>query len=92
MATIQLGNTTIVVQNELFEKAYEAGRIAFKRNYEGHTLTDRIIFDFIARNTVDRLNMPVANAGYIVGWVAALLDTNTATTEQLAIAIGVLEG
>ncbi len=90
---MQLGTTIVVVQDENFSVHYQQGYQRFQREYKGLRLTDRILYDFLARTLMDVLNMPTSNAGYAIGWIAALLEKepNHATYQADVLVETVLE-
>jgi hypothetical protein len=73
--SMRLGVTTILAKDDKFSQAYQAGYQRFLTGFKGMPLTDSRIYDVLARNINDVLHTDRENAGYVVGWLAALLET-----------------
>ncbi len=68
----QIGNATMTVADDEFANGYQAGYLRYITTYKGHLLTDIEVYSFLARTLSDIDNTDQWNAGYILGWGAAL--------------------
>lgn len=69
---IVIGETTIQTSNQDFINGYQNGYLKFVETYQGKLLSDRHIYDFLVTNITSVQNPSFYNAGYILGWTAAL--------------------
>jgi hypothetical protein len=70
----QVGSTAIQVQNEQFQYGYQQGYARFRERYAHLPLTDLAVYHFVLRNILDAFTSEVERAGYITGWMAALVE------------------
>jgi hypothetical protein len=81
--TFQVGNTAINVQDSDFQYGYQRGYARFHERYAYTKLTDWDVSKFIILNIVDGfVSSERANAGYVTGWIAALLEHRQTVSEQ----------
>jgi hypothetical protein len=71
--TLYLGSTAIQVQNEAFQYGYQQGYQRFQQTHARQEIDDTTIHNFIASNITHTMAPDQENAGYITGWLAALL-------------------
>ena len=83
----QVGNTVIQVQNEQFQYGYQQGYERFYERYAHIPLTDLEVYRFVLRNVLDTFTSELARAGYIIGWLAALIEHRQTGTEREGITI-----
>ncbi len=68
----QIGNATITVADDEFANGYQTGYLRYITTYQGHPLTDKEVYGFLARTLYDIYQTDRWNTGYILGWAAAL--------------------
>ena len=78
----QVGNTAIAVQDEQFQEGYQQGYERFYQRYAHVPLTDLEVYRFVLRNVLDTFTSERERAGYIIGWMAALIEHWQAGSEQ----------
>ncbi|HEY4387510.1 MAG TPA: hypothetical protein VGN34_23895 [Ktedonobacteraceae bacterium] len=87
LTTIQhIAKRPFRVHDDTFAQSYVAGYQRFMNDNPdpNKPVSDGYIFSFIFKNICDPLNSNYSNAGYIVGWIAALLrQAPDATTEPV---------
>jgi hypothetical protein len=71
--TLYLGSAAIQVQDEAFQYGYQQGYQRFLQTHARQELDDTTIHNFIASNITNTMAPDQENAGYITGWLAALL-------------------
>jgi hypothetical protein len=74
MQVFQMGSTAIQVQNEQFQDGYQQGYTRFSQRYARLPLTDLDVYRFVLRNILDGFTSEVERAGYVTGWMAALVE------------------
>lgn len=71
--TLYLGSTAIQVQDETFQYGYQQGYQRFQQTHARQAIDDTAIHTFIASNMTNPMAPDLENAGYITGWLSALL-------------------
>lgn len=70
-----LGNTSIEIKDDEFGNGFQIGYLHFKVDFLGKVpVTDELIYTVIAQTFVDVHHTDRCNAGYLVGFFAALLE------------------
>jgi hypothetical protein len=72
---LQLGNTPIQVQDDEFGNGFQVGYLHFKADFQGKPITDELLYTVIAQTFVDVRHTSRCNAGYLTGFILALLET-----------------
>ncbi len=80
---IQIG-TPVTVSNDEFANGFQVGYLHFKTDFQHRPITDKLIYTVIMQNIIDVHRHDANNAGYIVGWVVALLEHHPARRTMLA--------
>jgi hypothetical protein len=80
--TFQVSNTAIQVQNESFQRGYQHGYRRFSQRYAQKPLADWDVYRFVLRNILDTYTTELECAGYVTGWMAALVELMHTTSEQ----------
>ena len=70
----QIGNTTIVVNDDEFAHAYQVGYLKYKLDYSTKTLSDMDIYALIVGVITSVHHSGRYHAGYVTGWIAAILE------------------
>ena len=73
-ASFQVGNTAICVTDRQFQQGYQQGYAHFTRWWTKRTFTDHTLYTFLITNLLNAHAPNRENAGYVVGWMAALLE------------------
>ena|SRR5437660_6698750 len=73
-AYFQVGNTAIQVADRQFQQGYRQGYEHFRRWWTKRTFTDRTLYTFLISNLMNAHASYCENAGYVTGWLAALLE------------------
>ncbi len=71
---LTIGNTTITVADETFANAFQIGYLRFKVDYLNKPLTDMDIYALYVGTMTSVQHSGRYFAGYLTGWVAALLE------------------
>jgi len=72
---VQVGQTLIRVSDEQFQRGYQYGYDDFCSWWAKQRLTDGTLYIMLSMSITCPAWPEFANAGYIVGWVAALLES-----------------
>jgi len=72
--TIKIGDTTVIVTDDEFANAFQTGYLRYKVDYLNKSLTDMDIYAFYVETMIDVQHSGHYYAGYLTGWVAALLE------------------
>lgn len=67
-----IGNAIIIVTDDHFCNAYTVGYLTYRLDYQGKTMNDTDIYEFIVQHLRDVRNTDRWNAGYVLGWVAGM--------------------
>ena len=73
-AYFQVGHTAICVTDRQFQQGYQHGYAHFRRWWAKRTFTDYTLYTFLITNLMNAHAPNRENAGYVVGWMAALLE------------------
>ena len=73
-AYVQVGQTAIQVADEQFQQGYHQGYAHFVRWWAKRTFTDGTMYTFLVTNLMNAHASNRQNAGYVTGWLAALLE------------------
>ena len=73
---IKVGNTNVIVNNDDFANAMQAGYLLFHTEYQGKPLSDADIYGVIAQHIYAIRRPSTYNAGFVVGWIKGLLEGN----------------
>jgi hypothetical protein len=72
---LQLGNTTIHVQDDEFAHGWQVGYFRFKKDFQGKvSITDELLCTLVAHTFIDVYHPGRYNAGYLIGFVSALIE------------------
>ncbi len=85
--SLRLGNTTITVANDDFANAFQIGYLRYKLDYRTTSLTDIEVYAFYVGTITSVLNPGCFNAGYLTGWVAALLEHKEQPSTPLPVSV-----
>lgn len=72
----RIGNAIILVADDDFCNAYTAGYLTYRLDYQGKTMSDNDIYEFIVQHLRDVRNTDRWNAGFVLGWVAGMHEKN----------------
>lgn len=70
----KIGDTTICVTDDEFAHAYQVGYLRYKTEYLHKTLSDMDIYAFYVGVMTSVRHSGRYNAGYVTGWIAALVE------------------
>lgn len=70
---LHFGNP-IQVQDDEFVHGFQIGYLHFKTDFANLIITDDLVYTVITQNIIDVRRFDRHNAGYITGWIAALLE------------------
>lgn len=73
-AYFQVGNTAICVADRHFQQGYKQGYEYFTRWWTKRSFTERTLYTFLISNLLNAHASHRENAGYVTGWMAALLE------------------
>jgi len=85
-ASFQVGYTAICVADRQFQQGYQHGYENFTRWWAKRTFTDHTLYTFLITNLLNAHAPNRENAGYVVGWLAALLEHQQEQAEPLPTA------
>ena len=71
-----IGTATITVENDDFVNGCQAGYLRFEVDHKGNPIPEEEIYACIASNIYNTLNTSNYNAGFVTGWITALLGKN----------------
>jgi hypothetical protein len=72
---LQLNSTPVQVKDDEFATGYQVGYLHFKKDFQGKVLiTDELLSTIVAQTFIDVHHTGRCNAGYLVGFIAALLE------------------
>lgn len=75
MSTIlQLGHSPVRAKDDEFGNGFQVGYLHFKKDFQGQPITDELIYTIIAQTAVNVTHTGRCNAGYLIGFIAALLE------------------
>jgi len=77
--TLNIGDTTITVADDEFANAFQTGYLRYKVDYLNKPLTDMDLYAFYVGTMTSVQHAGRYNAGYLTGWVAALLERKHVT-------------
>jgi len=69
---LQIGATPITCQHADFGYGYRDGHTRFIEHYKGQPIADLQVYSFIFSNIMSVAHSNAYNAGYVLGWSAAL--------------------
>ena len=75
-----IGNTTILVADDEFAHAYQIGYLQYKLDYSTKTLSEMDIYAVYVGVITSVHHSGRYNAGYLTGWIAALLEGGKKTS------------
>jgi len=75
-----IGNTTLVVADDEFAHAYQVGYLQYKLDYSTKTLSEMDIYTLYVGVITSVRHSGRYNAGYLTGWIAALLEGGEKTS------------
>jgi hypothetical protein len=81
---IQLGSTSIDVKDGEFGNGFQVGYLHFKKTFEGKPITDELLSTIVAQTFIDVRHTSRCNTGYLVGFLAALLEKQPRHDTQTA--------
>ncbi len=85
--SLKIGNTTITVTDDAFANAFQTGYLRYKVDYQNKPLTDMDLYAFYVGTMIDVQHAGRHNAGYLTGWVAALLERKHSATVPVVPAL-----
>ena len=71
---LQLGTSPITLKDDEFGNGFQVGYFHFKKDFQGKPITDELIYTVIAQTSIDVRHTSRCNAGYLTGFIAALLE------------------
>ncbi len=71
---IKIGDTAITVTDDEFANAFQTGYLRYKVDFLNKPLTDMAIFGFYVGTMTSVRHSGRYLAGYLTGWVSALLE------------------
>jgi len=74
-----IGGATITVTDDEFANAFQTGYLRYKVDYQNKSLIDMDIYGFYVGTITSVRHPEHHNAGYLTGWVAALLERQQPT-------------
>lgn len=78
--SLPIGNTTITVADDAFANAFQIGYLRYKVDYQNKKpLTDMDLYAFYVGTMNSVQHVGRHSAGYLTGWVAALLERTHST-------------
>ncbi len=81
--SLRIGDTTIIVTDDAFANAFQTGYLRYKVDYLNTPLTDMDLYAFYVGTMIDVQHAGRYDAGYLTGWVAALLERKDEKGERL---------
>ncbi len=78
--SLTIGNTTITVTDDDFANAFQIGYLRYKADYLNMPLTDMDLYAFYVGIMIGVQHAGRYNAGYLTGWVSALLERKHPTS------------
>lgn len=73
-AYFQVGHTAICVADRQFQQGYQQGYEHFTRWWARRSFTDSTLYTFLITSLMNAHAPNRENAGYVTGWLAALLE------------------
>lgn len=77
--SILLGTVTILLTNQQFVDGYQNGYLRFRLSGPSIRMTDYEVYTFLLTNLRDFHYPDRWNAGYVLGWITALVERPTWT-------------
>jgi len=77
--SLPIGNTTILVADDAFANAFQTGYLRYKVEYLNKPLADMDLYALYVGIMTSVQHAGRYNAGYLTGWVAALLERTQPT-------------
>jgi hypothetical protein len=72
---VHLNDTPIHIQDDDFINGYQIGYLHYKQDFKGRvTITDQFLYNTIMQNIIDVQHTGRCNAGYLVGFIAAMIE------------------
>ena len=72
--TLRIGDTTITVADDEFANAFQTGYLRYKVDSQNKRLADMDLYAFYVGTMTSVQHVGRYYAGYLTGWVAALLE------------------
>ncbi len=72
--SLRIGDTTITVADDEFANAFQTGYLRYKVDSQNKPLTDMDLYAFYVGTMTSVQHVGRYYAGYLTGWVAALLE------------------
>ncbi len=82
-AYFQVGQTAICVADRQFQHGYQHGYEHFTRWWAKRPFTESTLYTFLITNLMNAHAPNRENAGYVVGWMAALLENKQERAEPM---------
>ncbi len=76
---LKIGDITITVADDEFANAFQTGYLRYKVDDQNKLLTDMDLYAFYVGTMIGVQHAGRYNAGYLTGWVAALLERKQPT-------------
>lgn len=80
--SILLGTVTILLTTQQFVDGYQNGYLRFRLSGPSTRMTDYEVYTFLLTNLRDFHYPDRWNAGYVLGWITALLERPTQASER----------
>jgi hypothetical protein len=80
---VQLGSIPIQVTDGEFSTGFQVGYLAFKTDFQDQPATDEFLYTIIARTFTNVHHTDRYRAGYLVGFMTALCEQQTASASSL---------
>jgi len=84
---LKIGDTTITVADDEFANAFQIGYLRYKVDCFNTSLTDMDLYAFYVGTMIGVQHTGRYNAGYLTGWVAALLERKQPTVPVVPFAL-----
>jgi hypothetical protein len=85
-----LGNTLVRVHDDRFARSYQEGYLSFKVDGATTALNEGHIYTVLSAALLNTSHLPREQAGFVVGWVAALLETPSTRHKELVALVGTI--
>ena len=84
---LQLGESSITTRDDEFGNGFQIGYLHFKKDFQSKPITDELIYTVIAQTFIDVHHTNRCNAGYLVGFMAALFERQPTSARSFMHAV-----
>ncbi len=71
---LQIGGSSISLKDDEFGNGFQVGYLHFKTDFQRKPITDELLYTVMAQNIYNVTHTDRCNAGYLVGFITALLE------------------